>query len=72
MNVNGGFYRSIDDTVIWTPQTTAEKFRMIEPGEEGVVSFGFFTTEFDYRTSAENPSMTMEVAARARRVGLAR
>ncbi len=62
------YYRSVDDTIIWTPQTTNGKLNAIEPGESGVFSFSFLTEKFDYRTSATNPSFNLEIEATARRI----
>jgi hypothetical protein len=38
--VNGGFYRSVDNTVIWD-YTNNKNFVQIDPGAKGVVSFSF-------------------------------
>jgi len=62
-----GYFRSYDNTVIWTPQTK-ELFRVIEPGEEGKINFVFHTTEFENRTSLENPTMNFSFNVRARRI----
>ncbi len=67
VNANEGFYRSIDNTITWTPQTI-EKFRALEPGEEGKLNFTFNTSFFDSGTSASNPVMGIEFNVRARRI----
>jgi len=64
----GGYFRSYDNTVTWTPQTTDEKFRVIEPGEQGTLRVVFNTNEFEKRTSLQNPSMNISFNARARRI----
>ena len=68
VRTESGYYRSIDNTITWTPQTTKEKFRVVEPQEEGILSFTFTTNQFDPRTSMTNPVFNIELEARARRV----
>ena len=65
---NSGYYRSFDNTIIWTPQTTHDNFRVVEPGEEGVLNFIFSTEQFKNITSVVNPVLSIELAAQARRV----
>lgn len=62
-----GFFRSIDKTIIWTPQTNSN-FRMIEAGETGRVSFDFMTKPFEDDTSVSNPEMKIDFSIRARRI----
>ena len=62
-----GFFRSIDKTLIWTPQTN-ENFRMIEAGEKGTLSFKFLTIPFEKNTSVSNPEMNIDFTVRARRI----
>lgn len=40
VKVKGGFYRSIDNTIIWN-EGTFDEFKSIQPGESGSVTFGF-------------------------------
>jgi hypothetical protein len=63
-----GFFRSIDSTITWTPQTNT-MFDVLEPGEEGDVTFSFKTKRFQEGTTVSNPVMNMEFAVRARRIG---
>jgi hypothetical protein len=63
-----GFFRSVDNTLTWTPQTTKGDFKIIEPGEEGMLTFKFDTNTFAGGTSVENPFMQIESAVRARRI----
>lgn len=63
-----GFFRSVDSTITWTPQTTGGKFRVLEPGEEGRLQYSFKTRPFDTGISVENPYMNIEFDVRARRI----
>ncbi len=67
VNSGTGFFRSIDKTIIWTPQTI-KKFRKLEAGEEGTLSFKFKTTDFNPDTSVGNPTLNIKINARARRI----
>jgi hypothetical protein len=40
VQVSRGFYRSVDNTIIWD-KTTSGEFAQLEPGERGAVSFSF-------------------------------
>lgn len=64
----GGFFRSVDNTITWTPQTTDEEFRHIEAGEEGNLGFNFSTKEYQKSAGIENPTVQLEVTVRARRI----
>lgn len=68
VNAADGYFRSVDSTVTWTPQTTREDFRVVEPDEEGTLNFNFETKPFAGGASIENPSMQLEFEVRARRI----
>lgn len=64
----GGFYRSIDDTIVWDKSGTAA-LGSIEPGSRGSVSFGFSPVALgiDANRVMRNPQITLEARVRARR-----
>lgn len=62
------FFRSVDNTLTWTPQTTGEEFRVIDAGEKGELVFFFDTKKYQEGASIENPFMNIECEVRARRV----
>jgi hypothetical protein len=64
---SSGFFRSVDNTITWTPQTN-KRFDVLEPGQEGTLSFSFNTKRFEKGTSVSNPVMNIEFTVRARRV----
>lgn len=37
---NGGYYRSLDNTILWD-KTTSPEYAVIEPGENGIATFNF-------------------------------
>ncbi len=65
---SGGFYRSIDDTIIWD-KTGEPRLAVIEPGTKGSMSFSFspVTLGVGAVRNIKNPEITIEVKARARR-----
>jgi len=68
---NGGFYRSLDDTIVWDSKSGNEALAVIEPGEKGSASFSFSFQPLvskDGRQAFANPEVTIEVTARGRRV----
>lgn len=64
----GGFYRSIDDTIVWDKSVNPE-LRSIETGGKGSVSFGFSPRPLDINANSliKNPQVIFEVHAQARR-----
>lgn len=64
----GGFYRSVDDTIVWDKSGTAA-LESIEPGARGSVSFGFspIALGIDAGRVMRNPQITLEARVRARR-----
>ena len=64
-----GFYRSSDNTVVWTKGDTPE-LSVIDPGSSGTVSFSFrtITLSSDQGKLFKNPTITLEVSAKGHRV----
>ncbi len=65
--VDSGFYRSVDSTILWTPQTK-KQLEKIEPGETGTLTFSFSTYPFVESTSAESPHFDLSFDVDARRI----
>lgn len=68
---SGGFYRSLDDTVVWEKTTTPE-LAVLDPGEQGTVGFSFSprVAGVGAGNMLKNPQITLEVTARARRASV--
>ena len=66
---SGGFYRSLDDTIVWEKTGTPE-LAVIQSGSQGSMSFGFSPSVAGVgeRNMIKNPQITLEIVARARRV----
>lgn len=65
----GGFYRSIDDTIVWNKaETTA--LATIEPGARGSVSFGFSPVALGVGAGRviKNPQINLDVTVNAHRI----
>ncbi len=68
---NGGFYRSLDDTIVWDSKSGNDALAVVEPGEKGSASFSFSFQPLvskDGRKAFANPEVTIEVTASGRRV----
>ena len=65
---SGGFYRSIDNTIVWD-KTGDPDLGVIEPGGKGSMSFSFspIALGVDAGHIIKNPEIGLEVKARARR-----
>jgi len=65
----GGFYQSVDDTIIWN-KIGDKRFETLDPGESGSVSFSFSPVALglDAERLIKNPQIIFEVRARAERV----
>lgn len=65
----GGFYNSKNDTIIWTKQGIPE-LGVVGQGDRGTVSFGFktFGYDTDQGKRLRNPTFTLEVSVRGRRI----
>lgn len=63
-----GFYRSIDDTIVWD-KTVNSELRTVDPGENGSLSFSFLPrpAEIGGTNIIKNPQITFEVSVRAKR-----
>lgn len=67
VKVDSGFYRSVDNTIIWTPQTEAGLER-VSPNDKGVLNFSFKSQRLSGQTSARDPVITVELRAKGRRI----
>lgn len=65
---NGGFYRSLDDTIVWE-KTNNPALGVMDPGTQGGMSFSFSPTVTPVGSvkMIKNPQIVLEIAARARR-----
>ncbi len=65
----GGFYRSIDNTIVWE-KTVSPNLAVIETGDRGGVSFSFspIALGVDVVRGLKNPQIILEVSARANRI----
>lgn len=65
---DGGFYRSIDDTIIWEQRNTPD-LALVDIGEQGSVFFSFFPLgSVSNGELMRNPTVTMEISVRGKRV----
>lgn len=64
----GGFYRSIDDTIVWDKSGVPE-LANIEPGARGSVSFSFSPVALGLEAgrTIRNPQISLDVSVRGRR-----
>jgi hypothetical protein len=64
-----GFYRSVDDTILWN-KTTSSGLSVIDPSESGSVefSFGSLPTNALVYGSARGNTVTIEISVKARRL----
>lgn len=67
VHVTDGYFRSVDGTMLWTPQTN-DVLTTIEPGQSGSVMFRFATLPYVDNTAATNPSMTISFDVNAIRI----
>ena len=65
-----GFYRSLDDTIVWNPRTGLNEFSIIEPGSSGKMSFTLQSLPLvdKYGRVFKNPQIDVEVSAFGDRV----
>jgi hypothetical protein len=66
---DGGFYRSIDNSIIWEQRTNPE-LALVDIGEQGSVSFEFVPLS-SVSASGElltNPTITAEISVRGKRI----
>lgn len=64
----GGFFRSVDNTIVWTPSENGD-LTSIEPGARGSVSFSFESLPLVDKAGKvlKNPQITMVVSAKGKR-----
>jgi hypothetical protein len=69
VRASNGFFRSSDNTVLWSQQTGA-KLATLDSGSSGTVGFRFVlpTRNDSELTASRNPQFNIEVSARGRRV----
>lgn len=67
VNVNGGYYDSLTNTVIWEAGRT-EGLDSLAPGDTGRVSFTFNTLDSSSGLIPQNPSVTITVSGKGARV----
>jgi len=60
------FFRSVDNTIIWTPQTNTG-FREVAPNASGKLSYSFELAPLGGGTGAREPSFELGFTVRARR-----
>ena len=65
----GGYYRSIDNTIVWE-KTGSQELAVIDPGEKGSVSFSFSPIALGVGSDRliKNPQIFFEVRARTGKV----
>lgn len=67
---NGGFYRSVDNTILWQENDTPALAR-INPGDSDSVTFSFAAYDLsrpEY-TALTNPEIEIEISVKGKRVG---
>ncbi|MEN9614087.1 MAG: hypothetical protein RLZZ347_394 [Candidatus Parcubacteria bacterium] len=71
ISVDRGFYRSIDNTIVWDASTVSD-FASIEPGATGRLSFNFSSRPSltSSGPSFTNPDITLTTLASGQRVGI--
>jgi hypothetical protein len=62
-----GYYRTVDDTLIWTGQTTP-KLKEVGPGATGRFDFSFMSVPLGSDTSVRDPNLTIGFTVRGRRI----
>jgi|TARA_Y100000310_G_scaffold170442_2_gene170619 hypothetical protein len=67
VTVDRGFYRSVDNTVIWNRETDSA-LSSIEPGETGRVAFAFAPFGLSSGVVLNNPNITLDVSVGGRRL----
>lgn len=67
ISTDGGFYRSVDNTIVWD-KTNTPSLALSHPGEGARVSFSF-TPRVQNVGNVINPDMTIDVSVKGKRVG---
>jgi len=64
---NDGFYRSVDNTVVWDGNTSRGVLKTLAPGASGTVGFEFTTPSEAQLETLRNPSINISIRAAADR-----
>lgn len=64
---NNGFYRSIDNTLIWSSNTD-KSLAVVEPGENGSLGFRVGTKNFQLGANVRNPIINMVAHVKGKRI----
>ena len=67
-NVLDGFFRSVDNSVIWDKTTTAGKLENLPSGASGAVTFSFRVPDSATLEAIRNPALTISVSASGKRI----
>lgn len=67
VSVRNGYFRSVDNTMLWTPQTYSG-FAEVPPGATGQLNFSFTTDPFTYESGAADATVDLSFDVSARRV----
>ncbi len=67
VRVPQGFYRSVDNTLLWTSQTHPD-LESIQPGQSGTLQFEFKTYPVVESISGQSPEFDLSFDVRARRI----
>jgi hypothetical protein len=62
-----GFYRSVDNTIVWSRETYAD-LASITPSASGSVTFSFSSFDLVALTGVQNPEVNIEVTIRGKRL----
>lgn len=68
VNADQGFFRSIDNTIVWNQNRTSE-LATLDPDERGRVSFSFGLPIFNGAESPKNAELSIEVKVKGRQLG---
>jgi hypothetical protein len=67
VSADQGFYRSVDNTIIWSRETNTD-LATINPGETGRVSFTFASLGLSSGVILRNPEITLDISVKGKRV----
>lgn len=67
VSVFGGFYRSIDNTIVWNRDTDSS-LAVLDPGEDGRLSFSFASFGLASGRSFTNPQIDFDITVAGRRL----
>jgi len=66
IKVSNGFYRSIDNTIVWN-KTTEPSLDFINPGQSGILTFSFRSKD-QTASATSNPEVSIEASVSGRRL----